>query len=215
MERSPTPLVPDLAAHGLEFMNFFFHVEQEYFIVENFWESRGVHKSDWVGLAYYELLDLSRTHTVSLQWKRTSNDCCDVRLAIDAASPEDLEYPLHGTYRIKESDFIDFFNLVRQQPVSGILSRYGAFVAETWAPADPPQSKIKRFAIETKTSEDKPSLLVDFQRTGERWIAVVQPSWLLKFLDKPVDEEFFVAPLQTAVTLMAPLLKERTTDAQR
>src|SRR4051794_3083435 len=98
-------LIPDLAAPGLEFMNFFFHVEQQYPAVEAFWEKRGIPKSDWIGLAYFEPPNLSCPHTVSLQWKRTGDDRCDVRLAIDASSPKDLEYPLRENYKIKEPDF--------------------------------------------------------------------------------------------------------------
>jgi hypothetical protein len=94
------PLIPDIAAHGLRFMHFFFHMEGGFDAVAGFWETRGIPGSTWAGLAYFEVSSVSGTQTVSIQWRRAAQNCCDVRLALDAEPAVTLEYPPDLTYRI-------------------------------------------------------------------------------------------------------------------
>lgn len=200
-------LIPDIAAHGLTFMHFFFHLEGGLPAVERFWTERGVPVDDWTsGLAYFEVPQLSSPHTVSIQWRRSGKDCADIRLAVDAARAEALGYPKDEKFQINEQIFRDFFNLARQEEASGILARYGITLSGNWSPMDvSDKGRLKRFTIEAGTHPH--TISVDFSRTGdEAWLVTIEPEQLLKFLDKPVDDEFFEAPLRTATILANPLL---------
>lgn len=199
-------LIPDIAAHGLLFMQFFFHIEGGFEVVESFWAERGVPTTEWAGLSYLEVTGLSAPHTVSIQWRRASKDCCDIRLAIDATTAEALGYPSDERYHIDEETFRQFFDLARQQEVSGILARYGAplkggvqFLELSG------NARLKRLVIEA--GEPSTMITADFSReAGGKWIVTLEPERLLRFLDKPVDDEFFEAPLKTATILVTPLL---------
>jgi hypothetical protein len=200
-------LIPDIAAHGLRFMNFFFHLEKGLPEVENFWKERGVPERD--GLAYFEVAGLNTPYTISVQWRPSGDDCCDIRLSIDADSADDLGYPQAGDYRISEQDFKDFFDYARQKNVNGILARYGASLHGDWTFFEMAKNaQVKRLVIEI--GEEKTKVEVDFERLDDAsWQVTVQPSWLLGFLKTPVSDDFFAVPLQTAVALLTPLLNEK------
>jgi hypothetical protein len=200
-------LIPDIAAHGLTFMHFFFHMEGGLAAVERFWSEREVPVDNWSGgLAYFEVPNLSAPHTVSLQWRRSGKDCADIRLAVDAVPADGLSYPKSKEFQIDEETFRDFFDLARQEGTSGILARYGVTLSGDWSPIDVSEkAKLKRFTLE---AGKRPfTISVDFSRmANETWLVTIEPEQLLQFLDKPVDDEFFEAPLRNATILANPLL---------
>jgi hypothetical protein len=207
-------LIPDIAAHGLSFMHFFFHMEGGFESVEDFWRQREVPTVEWAGLSYYEVLGLSHALTASIQWRRVAKDCCDVRLALDAMDAKSLGFPEDKQYQINETTFREFFDFARQQEVGGILARYGAtLLGELHFLELPGNARLKRFVIE---AGDKPSTITaDFSRDAAgRWTVTLEPERLLHFLDKPVDDEFFEAPLKAATILVTPLITG-TSDEKR
>jgi hypothetical protein len=199
--------LPDIAAHGLSFMHFFFHVEGGFEVIATFWKSRGVPGSDWAGLCYFEVGSFSSPLTVSIQWRRAAKDCCDIRLALDAETTEALDYPQDDAYRIDEDTLRAFLDFARQQEVGGILARYGAIIKGgiPFSLATAGSARLKRVVIE---AGDSPTLItVDFSRRQEgEWLVSLEPERLLHFLDKPADDEFFEAPLKAATILVTPLL---------
>jgi hypothetical protein len=204
--------IPDIAQHGMFSMNFFFHAEGAYSDVDAFWAGRGIQTDALVGLAYYEVGGLSVPHTASVQWRRSGDDCCDVRLAVDAVSPGELGYPDDGRYHITEESFRDFLNFVRTTETSGIIARYGAAIhGDLGLFENIPVGRLKRIVFEAGSGKTR--VTADFTRDKDSgWRVTLEPARPLIFYSKPVDDDFFTEPLKTGAILVAPLLKAKNEE---
>lgn len=203
-------LYPDLTACGIHYMHFWFHVTGGYRKIEEFWKKRGLDGSDRA-LVFAGYSRRGNPHTVSLQWFRTHQGCCDVLLGLDAVKPQ-KRWPRRKAkeHRLREEDFHAFIDFVRGMKVpNGLLVQYafpwnGSLESMVKAP---PRTRAVSVTLEVVDDTENPLTSITYQKFNEETLAIVEPIGRFRFLDEPVSEKLFQEPYKLACLLAKSLRK--------
>jgi hypothetical protein len=198
------PLYPDLAACGISFMHFAFHLSGGLADVEAFWQKRKMSTSAH-RLLFAAYSRQGMPHTVSLQWARSHEKCCDVFIGFDARRPSEVwpRLPRAG-HALREKDLREFLETIAKIDGSGrVQARYG-FPWNKGLDAIfpfPVQVRPISITLEVFGVSDKPAMTVTYEKVDGSWIAIVAPTGRFAIKDEPVSNTFFKAPYDTACLL--------------
>jgi hypothetical protein len=202
------PLYPDLAASGIAFMQFAFHVGGGLNEIDAFWRDRGVDLSAR-RLLFAGYSRKGVPHSVWLQWVRSHDECADVHLGFDARRPSQAWPGLSGKeHRLRESDLREFLQTVAKgEGLGRVRARYGFPWDKTLDSIMglPPQFRPVSLTLEALDEDEQLAMTVTYERFGESWFAIIAPSGTFTIKDEPVSDTFFKAPYETARLLAKSL----------
>jgi hypothetical protein len=203
------PSYPNLTACGIHYMHFRFHISGGFEDVEAFWEVRGLDPSK-ERLLFARYYRDKRPHTVSLQWFRSHEECCDVLLGIDAQQPAKVwpRRPLKE-HLMQERDLRDFLAFARSKDVPwGIKARYAyqwPRTIDAAIPRLPSHTRIKSISFEVLDEKDTVAVTLTFKRHDDDSLAIVEPTDRFPF---PEGDDFFAQPFETGCYLARSLKQE-------
>lgn len=200
-------LYPDLAACGVNYIQFAFHVAGGQAAVDAFWEARHVDSSA-KRLLFSSYSRQGVAHTVWLQWARSHEDCCDVLIGLERCHPSELWPKLKASkHRLREKDLRDFFEAVAKLDGLGrVQARYAFPWNKNIDQLLPLPSQVRPISLTLEILEEaetkRPAMRVTYERLDdESWQALVAPVGRFEIKDEPVKNTFFKAPYDIACSL--------------
>jgi hypothetical protein len=197
-------LYPDLAACGIRYMHFAFHIGGGLAAIDDFWAKRGVDISSMRVLFAGYTRD-RQPHAVWVQWVRSHEECCDVYLGFDLGRPTAVWPRLPAArHRLRENDLREFLEFAAKlQGLGRVQARYAFPSAKNLDTLFPFPAEVRpvSFTLEVLGEGGKPAMHVTYERAGTSWLAIVAPTARFKIADEPVRDTFFKAPYETACLL--------------